>query len=124
MFRRLTLCVLSLLSFSSNAANVATLNQPAFIEADKSQLLLVDVRTKKEFQNGHIPGAVNLPLSTIEDDPSILNIAKNKSIVLYCRSGYRAGKAANVLQQNGYTNLSHLEGDFLAWQKARLPTEK
>ena len=44
--------------------------------------------------------------------------------MLYCRSGYRAGKAAEALEEDGYQNLRHLEGDMQGWLKAGLSIEK
>jgi len=93
-------------------------------EVDTSNLVIVDVRTPAEFQQGHVPNAINVPLSEIINNPAILTSSKGKPIVLYCRSGYRAGKAAEALQKDGYQNLRHLEGDMQGWLKAGLSVEK
>ena len=124
MFKHVTFWVLSLLSFSAYSANVSNISQQELLEADTSNLLIVDVRTAAEFQQGHIPNAINVPLSEIIDNPYILASSKGKPIVLYCRSGYRAGKAAEALHKDGHQNLRHLEGDMQDWLKAGLSVEK
>jgi len=124
MFKRTTLWVLSLLSFSAYSANVSNISQQELRELDSDSIVIVDVRTPEEFLEGHVPNAINVPLSEIVDNPDILLSSKEKPIVLYCRSGYRAGKAAEALQKEGYANLSHLEGDMLGWLKKGLAVEK
>jgi rhodanese-related sulfurtransferase len=124
MVTRILFWFLSLLSFSSFAANVTDIDQQALIEANKSKWVIVDVRTAEEFQQGHVPNAINIPLSNIIEDTSALNSSKGKPIVLYCRSGYRAGKAAQTLHKNGFENLHHLEGDMQGWIKAGLNVER
>jgi rhodanese-related sulfurtransferase len=76
-------------------------------------LFVLDVRSPEEFREGHVPGAVNVPYDQIT--ARIAEVPKDKDVVLYCRSGRRAGIAADVLAANGYTRLSHLEGDMPAW---------
>ncbi|GAC20568.1 rhodanese-like domain-containing protein [Paraglaciecola arctica] len=124
MFKHTALWILSLLSFSAFSGNVNNISQQELLEANAKDLVIVDVRTPEEFQQGHVPNAINVPLSEIIDNPAILASSKEKSIVLYCRSGYRAGKAAKALQKDGYQNLSHLEGDMQAWLKQGLAVEK
>ena len=66
-------------------------------------LQLVDVRTPKEFQEGSVPDAINIPLSTIEDN--LTSFDKNKTIVVFCRSGNRSGKAKKKLENNGFNKV-------------------
>lgn len=99
MFNHVTFWILSLLSFSAFSSNVGDISQQELLEANTNSVVIVDVRTPEEFQQGHVPNAINVPLSNIIDNPAILRISKEKPIVLYCRSGYRAGKAAEALQK-------------------------
>jgi rhodanese-related sulfurtransferase len=124
VFKQGTFWVLSLLSISAYSSNVSDISQQELFEANSNNVVIVDVRTTEEFQQGHVPNAINVPLSNIIDNPDILTFSKEKPIVLYCRSGYRAGKAAEALQKYGYTNLRHLEGDMQGWSKAGLPVAK
>jgi phage shock protein E len=84
-------------------------------------LFLLDVRTPEEFAAGHVPGAVNIPHDQV--DARVGEVPKDKDVVLYCRSGHRASLAATVLAKNGYTRLSHLEGDMNGWVEKGRPVE-
>lgn len=69
--------------------------------------LLVDVRTPQEFAAGHMNGAINVPVQTINDLTQIATDT-NQPIVLYCRSGARASSALRTLQAAGYTQMHNL----------------
>lgn len=64
---------------------------------------LVDVRTPSEFGNGSAPNAVNIPLDEVEANLS--KFEGHESIVVFCRSGNRSGKAKDILEKNGYQNV-------------------
>jgi rhodanese-related sulfurtransferase len=91
--------------------------------ADPS-LVVLDVRTPEEFAAGHVPGAVNVPHDQVEARLAELAPLRNKDVVVYCRSGKRAGMALGVLEKAGFRKLGHLEGDYTAWSEAGRPTEK
>ena len=86
-----------------------------------SSLFVLDVRTAEEFAAGHVPGAVNVPYDQVASH--LAEIPKDKDVVLYCKSGRRAGLAAEVLQASGYTKLEHLQGDMQAWLQDGRPVE-
>ena len=75
--------------------------------------ILIDVREPAEFRSGHIPGAVNIPLSQLGSKTDGISIDRN--VYLYCRSGMRSKQAARVLSGRGYANLAHLQGGISAW---------
>lgn len=104
---------------------MAPMSQEALLEHQAKHaehVFVLDVRSPEEFATGHVPGAVNVPYDQIAARMS--EVPKNKDVVLYCRSGRRAGIAADVLAANGYTRLSHLEGDMPAWIEKGRPVEK
>lgn len=74
------------------------------------EVIIIDVRSKEEFDNGHIPNAINIPLETITDTTVIENVAKDKPIALYCRTGRRATEAGNRLVKAGYKNVMNFGG--------------
>ncbi len=78
---------------------------------------LVDVRTPEEYAAGHIEGAVNAPVDTVET--SDLG-AKDQPIVLYCGSGKRSARAAATLRAKGFARLYDL-GAMSAWSESRSP---
>ena len=77
--------------------------------------ILLDVRTKGEYESGYIPGAINIPLSDI--DEKIISFLPDKSqmILVYCRSGNRSREASDKLSKLGYTNVLEI-GGINAWK--------
>lgn len=72
--------------------------------------LLLDVRTPGEFSAGHVSGAVNVPVSELEEKLATLPENKERPIVVYCQSGRRSAAAKKVLEKAGYTKVSDLGG--------------
>ncbi len=85
---------------------------------DLNDIILVDVRKKKEFLVSHIPGAVNL---TDPFDIAELASGSKKDIVVYCSVGYRSAAVVNELKNLGIKNAVNLEGSIFAWANAGLP---
>lgn len=118
--------VLSVLTFSASSAyfgDVDLIDGKTLLQNPDAYVVL-DVRSAKEYAQGHIKNAINIPHTQVEDHLDKLKTFKDKTIVVHCRSGYRAGKAEDILLANGITNLLHLEGDMLQWQEDKLPLEK
>ena len=74
---------------------------------------LVDVRTPEEFAAGHIPGAVNIPVQELDRRIGELE-PKENTVVVYCRSGNRSGRAARLLESSGYAQIHDL-GSMSSW---------
>ena len=71
--------------------------------------ILLDVRNRKEYNEGHLKGAINIPLFEIKTEKSFINIGKNNVIIVYCQTGIRSKKAIKILERNGYSNLYNLK---------------
>lgn len=103
---------------------VAPVTQEALLERQQradADLVVLDVRSPGEFAAGHVPGAMNIPHDRIGEH--LAEVPRDKDVVLYCQSGRRAGIAAQVLAEQGYTRLFHLEGDIAAWKAQGRPLE-
>ncbi len=72
--------------------------------------LVIDVRAAEDYETGHIDGAINIPYDQIERRVSELGSDKSREIVLYCRSGRRAGIALNTLKELGFSSLTNAGG--------------
>jgi len=72
--------------------------------------VMIDVRTKKEWDSGHIEGATNIPLKDLLYKIDKFTKNYNEEILLYCKSGNRSGKAKKLLDEIGYTNTKNLGG--------------
>lgn len=86
--------------------------------------MILDVRSPEEFAEGHVPGAVNIEYDELAERLAEIEAVRHAPVVVYCRSGRRAGIAEAVLLEQGFSNVQHLEGDMLAWLEAGLPVEK
>lgn len=80
--------------------------------------MLIDVRTPTEYVEQHLKDAMNIPYKNIVQQLQNLTVPKDQSIVLYCRSGNRAGKALISLRKAGYTNI-HNGGGINALLEAK-----
>lgn len=78
---------------------------------EQEGILILDVRDQSEYNEGHIPGAVLLPVGTISEDTAA-EVIENKDItvLVYCRSGNRSKTAANLLVDLGYTQIYEFGG--------------
>ena len=81
-----------------------SLTHAALVVTVARKRLFVDVRAPEEFQAGHLPGAINLPLADLERRWPELKAYPRRQIVLYCRSGHRAGVALETVKQHGIAN--------------------
>ena len=79
------------------------------------KLIIVDVRTKEEYDTGHIKNSILIPYDEIEAKAASLLTDKNASIVVYCRSGRRSEIAAKSLLKLGYTNVADM-GAISDWK--------
>ena len=75
-----------------------------------SDYVLVDVRTKKEYESGHIPGAINIVNEEIDESVQKILEDKDQNIYVYCRSGNRSKQASQKLVDMGYTNIIEIGG--------------
>lgn len=120
----LVVCVLIPYTAKAEVENIDVNQASKYISS--GEYILVDVRQAGEFASGHIKGAVNIDyyddnFSTIFEKqfPD-----KNKTYILYCRSGARSMYAADMLQKLGYKNLKNMQGGILLWQSLGKDIEK
>jgi rhodanese-related sulfurtransferase len=81
-----------------------------------SKALLVDVREPAEYQAGHIPEAINIPLRSLAQH--LEQIDRDRPVVLYCSSGYRSAMGVVTLHLLGYDNVQGFPPSFAAWKAA------
>jgi rhodanese-related sulfurtransferase len=89
--------------------------------ARAGDLVIVDVRPGNEFAAGHLPGAVNIPHGELAARIAELSAARERDIVVYCRTGVRSGQALEVLDKAGFKRLFHLKGDYTRWSEEKRP---
>ncbi|MBO5176931.1 MAG: rhodanese-like domain-containing protein [Lachnospiraceae bacterium] len=86
-----------------------SLEQVKQLMKEEKRPLLVDVRTEREYAEGSLPGAVNLPLLSIIKNPFVLSENRDKTIVLFCKEGYQSKTAARCLLEAGYKKVAYLQ---------------
>lgn len=86
-------------------------------ELSNNEIQLVDVRTPKEYNDGHIENAILIDYKSEDFSKKIQELDKEKPVYLYCRSGNRSGKASLILIASGFEEIIDLEGGYLAWSK-------
>ncbi|EJX03087.1 rhodanese domain-containing protein [gut metagenome] len=110
----LLLSILLLTGCGKNSADATyhQIDQEAAKEMmDTQQVIILDVREQNEYDSSHIPGAVLLPMGTIDEDSAAAVIPDQDSTVLvYCRSGNRSKIASSTLADLGYTNIYEFGG--------------
>lgn len=80
---------------------------------------ILDVRSKEEFDSGHIEGAYLLPVSELEN--RLAELPQDKPIIVYCRSGSRSTSAANILLEKGFKEIFNMTGGITEWQSKGFP---
>lgn len=103
------------------------------IEADElamdlphdKKMMVVDVRRETEFADGHVKGAVNIPLNDMTDPAVMANLDESKNIYLHCAGGYRSIIAASLLKRQGIHNLHNIMGGWAKIKEQKgIPTAK
>lgn len=93
-------------------AYLKTLSEDEFIKGYR-KAQLIDVREPQEFDRGHILGARNIPVTQLKQ--RLIELRKDKPVYLYCQSGSRSARAAQILRKKGYEDISQLKGGFKKW---------
>jgi rhodanese-related sulfurtransferase len=102
--------------------NVGVAEFEALVAAKTNQVL--DVRTKREFDAGHIAGAINIDLNSPDFEKKVAELDKSKTYLVHCAGGVRSAQACVKLDKLAFTNLVNLEPGLRAWEKAGKPVEK
>ncbi len=82
-----------------------------------SDIQLIDVRTKKEYDNGHIANAKLIDYFSDDFKNQLLKLNKGIPVYVYCKSGNRSGKASKILYELGFNQIFDLEGGYSNWTK-------
>jgi thioredoxin len=122
--RIVILSIISLFSFTSKSQNYHNLNSEDFRNIiAKNKGTLLDVRTVSEFENGHIEKSGQLNYYALDFRKMLLLLPKNEPIYLYCNTGWRSKKAAEILSENGYNQVYNLEKGIMEWELNDFPVK-
>lgn len=103
----------------------ASLTPAAAVQLMNSEdVVVLDVREPAETVGGKIAKAIQIPVGAVAKRVGELEKHKGKTVLVYCKSGARAGLACKELSKHGFEKVYSLNGGLLAWQDAHLPTSK
>ncbi|WP_319523689.1 rhodanese-like domain-containing protein [Breoghania sp.] len=91
--------------------------------SDDSDTVLLDIRTPREFKSGHIRGAQLLDYYSSDFVERLKRLDREKTYLVYCRSGNRSGKSLKIFKQLGFRQVYHLDTGILGWLKEKYPLE-
>jgi rhodanese-related sulfurtransferase len=91
---------------------------------NKENAVVLDVRERNEFLEGHIVDALNIPYTSLESRLDEISQHKETPIVIACKMGQHSGAAGTLLQKNGFTNVTRLTGGYAEWRAQNLPVVK
>lgn len=90
---------------------------------DDGELTIIDVRSKKEFDEKHIPGAINIDINSSDFEERIAELKTDKAYATHCNAGGRGRRAAKYMREQGFENAKNLDGGLVAWETNNYPTE-
>lgn len=98
-------------------------NEAYALIRDNSDLRVLDIRTPREFSEGHIKGAININYRDADFEEQLGKLDKNATYILHCRSGGRSSASLSKFEKLGFEHILHLNRGINEWQQAKLPTE-
>ena len=127
MSKSLFILMLSILGFigctAQNGSSIDSKEAYRLIKAD-ANIAILDVRTAKEFADGHVAGAVNIDVNQADFAQKIDELDRSKTYIVYCRLGIRSRKAVGIMSAKGFKNLYNVSDGFAGWSKNGLSFEK
>lgn len=104
-----------------NAEDAASL-----IEKNKNNpdFVILDVRTPKEYSDGHIESALNLDVKSESFTEEVVKLGTGKTYLIHCRSGKRSAMAGALMEELGFIDIYDIKGGFVAWEKQGRPVTK
>lgn len=96
-----------------------TVQEARRLMEDKPGLVILDVRTASEYEEGHIEGAVNIPVQELGVRFDELSI--EGELLVYCRTGNRSAQAVDILLDLGFTKIYHMDEGITGWIEAGYP---
>ncbi|MBL3555554.1 MAG: rhodanese-like domain-containing protein [Marinobacter sp.] len=116
--------LLAILVLESRRGGAKISAQGAVNLINRDEAIVVDIRDRKDFNEGRITGAINIPLNSIKSRASELKKFKDKQIIVADKMGQHSAMAVKQLNAEGYTNVVRLNGGIADWKGSNLPLVK
>ena len=113
-------------SASNTIKSVTTVEAYKLIQdnSDNPEFLILDVRTPAEYADGHIDHALNIDMLEPTFRDSLVGQDRNKTYIVYCRSGNRSSKAVDMMDELGFQKVYNMTGGIVGWENKQYPVVK
>ena len=91
---------------------------------NREKAVVVDIRDSKDYFEGHVPKALNIPFTALQSRVKELEKYKEAPIVVTCKAGQHSSMAGTILRKAGFQNVAKLRGGLLEWRNDNMPIEK
>lgn len=91
---------------------------------NRDEAVVLDLRERKEFTEGHIIDAINIPQASLDSRINELEPYRERPVIVACKMGQQAGAAGNILRKAGFSNVMRLSGGMTGWRGDNLPVVK
>ena len=108
-------------SNDSTYENISVNEAVTILDERPNDVLMLDVRTPEEFQQGNVEGSKLLPLQVFAQKIQALDEYKDKEVLIICRSGSRSGVAASYLSKSGFSKVKNISGGLMSWYQSGYP---
>ena len=116
---------IALLSGScGKASNDSSLVTPKELSLKQNDVVLIDVRTPGEFEQGHLENSVNINIADKSFKEEVGKLDKSQPVYVYCKVGGRSAKAANMLREMGFEEVYDLKGGIQNWERSGMKVVK
>lgn len=116
--------LLALLFMESRRGGAKISAQGAVNLINRDEAVVLDIRDRKDFGEGHITGALNIPLSSLKERAGELEKHKAKQIIVADKMGQHSAMAVKLLVAEGFENVARLDGGVADWKASNLPLVK
>ena len=108
----------------ANARDINLAEALSAIQKPEAGFRIVDVRTRGEYEEGHLPGAINMNIADPNFPIMLQELDKKAPVLVYCRTGRRSGIAVKIMEGMGFTHILHMKDGWVAWEKANMAIDR
>ncbi len=106
-------------SYSQNKIQEISVHQAEYLVEKNEELLILDVRTPKEFEAGHLDNAVNINFYDKDFAGQLSALDTSKPLLIYCHSGYRSHRSIKTLKNSGFKTIYDMTEGYVVWQNLK-----
>lgn len=106
---------------ANNTSTYESVDVIKFNELTKKDVIIIDIRTQEEYVSGHIENSINIDYYSPSFRSNLNSLDKNKTYLIYCRSGSRSSSALNIMEELDFVEVFELSGGINSWNNSKLP---